>query len=483
MDADSMIRLNGRVAEYLSSTVVGAIDGRDNAGWTISAANGTTVAGRGLVAVRDYAPGDVIFADAPLLTSPRVLLADEDKRPMCAVCYRDDEPLRGCPGGCGWPVCDVVCARSATHTRECEYMRRLRPKVVHRDDAGWTVGLYNAIAAVRGLVALKKGPFGFFLNVLQKKSTDKPVLEVEELKRNVKSCLNEEDQLIMETACKIMDANAFEAIITRKYSQVSLRGLYPVAAFMNHSCVPNTMHNFNGKLEMIVKASVPIRKGQEITSSYTHLIWSTPMRQHHLLISKQFICTCRRCRDPQEFGTELSALNCTVINCQGRILPVNPLDKTAVWLCKVCAKLISHTEVAVLHKSVGSLMKKMQSFHPKIVEAFLEKYKINTNNPFVVDFRIKFIWTSVNSGLTLEQLQYKEKLCTEILNLIQTLGLGKCRLFGLINKELQLVLKESYHRFDWDKTTKRVMQDQIENLEVVFTTVLDQNTSSTGHEE
>lgn len=119
------------------------------------------------------------------------------------------------------------------------------------------------------------------------------------MKRNISTKLDKEDEQIMINICKIMDANCFETITTRNNNLISLKGLYPVASFMNHCCVPNTMHNFNEKCHMIVKASLPIRKGQEITTTYTNSIWPTTLRQNHLLTSKQFICTCNRCCDPE----------------------------------------------------------------------------------------------------------------------------------------------------------------------------------------
>lgn len=132
---------------------------------------------------------------------------------------------------------------------------------------------------------------------------------MEELKKNINMNLEKEDEQIMITTCKIMDANCFETIMSRDNKSISLKGLYPVAAFMNHCCVPNTMHNFDEKLQMIVKASLPIRKGQEITTTYTNSIWPTRLRQNHLLSSKQFLCTCTRCCDP-EVSTYLR--HCTV---------------------------------------------------------------------------------------------------------------------------------------------------------------------------
>lgn len=111
--------------------------------------------------------------------------------------------------------------------------------------------------------------------------------------------LDEEDEQIMITTCNIMDANCFEIITHHQDKMISLRGLFPIASFMNHSCVPNTMHNFNENFSMIIKASLPIYKGQEITTTYTNLIWPTSLRQSHLLMSKQFLCVCIRCRDPE----------------------------------------------------------------------------------------------------------------------------------------------------------------------------------------
>lgn len=125
------------------------------------------------------------------------------------------------------------------------------------------------------------------------------IIQVEQLKKNVGVKLKEEDEQIMIATCKIMDANCFETITNRNDNLISLKGLYPVASFMNHRCIPNTMHNFNGKLQMIVKASLPIYKGQEITTTYTRSVWPTPLRQNHLLTSKQFLCTCARCSDPK----------------------------------------------------------------------------------------------------------------------------------------------------------------------------------------
>ncbi|XP_027843219.2 SET domain-containing protein SmydA-8-like [Aphis gossypii] len=463
--------INDCVKKYLSQSGV-----KDYGGWTICAGS-ATVAGRGVVATRDYNAGDVIFVDVPLIVSPRAIGPDGTGSPVCPVCYAAVTTPIGCPGGCRWPVCGRQCADRPEHRDECRYVRQLRPKVTNKSDGQtWSVGIYNAITAVRGL-SIRRGEYKYFLDVLQKKLTERPTFEVEELKRNISMQLDENDEQIMITTCKIMDANCFETIVNRYNKSISLKGLYPVASFMNHSCVPNTMHNFDVKLQMIVKASLPIYKGQEITTNYTNSIWPTSLRQHHLLTSKQFICTCSRCCDSEEFGTELAALNCIVKNCDGRILPINPLNKMSIWQCKICTKLVTSAEMICFYKDIETITKSISVFCPKSFEAILKSFNIHKNSPYVVDLRLKFIWKSKNNSLNLEQLLYKEKLCVEILDLVQKLRLGQCRLLGLISQEHQKVISEKAYRFrrKWNTKTLNVFEEQIRKLKEIYSSILDED--------
>lgn len=146
----------------------------EDCGWTI-VTGPATVAGRGVVATKDYGVGDVIFTDAPLIVSPRVAVpAVTVATVVCSVCYAAAAAAMGCPAGCGMPVCGPQCAGQAVHSTECRYVRRLRPK----GERPWSVAVYNAIAPIRGLRAFRDGPYAFFLDVLQKKSSDKPAFEV-----------------------------------------------------------------------------------------------------------------------------------------------------------------------------------------------------------------------------------------------------------------------------------------------------------------
>lgn len=105
----------------------------------------------------------------------------------------------------------------------------------------------------------------------------------------------------MERTCDIFNTNSFEVVVVssrNKDRTTSLRGLYPVSAFQNHCCVPNTRHHFDDQQRLYVNAVLPIAAGEEITMSYTDLLWDTPSRRLFLKVTKHFSCNCKRCSDP-----------------------------------------------------------------------------------------------------------------------------------------------------------------------------------------
>lgn len=134
----------------------------------------------------------------------------------------------------------------------------------------------------------------------------KPLREYEEKSGN--KVLHDFEEETIHKICAIIDVNALES-----NQNVEMSGLYPTAALMEHNCVANTFHYFGDDLEqykIIVRAAAGIRKGENITTMYTHALWGTQARREHLRETKYFSCTCKRCEDPTEMGTYLSALRC-----------------------------------------------------------------------------------------------------------------------------------------------------------------------------
>ena len=119
------------------------------------------------------------------------------------------------------------------------------------------------------------------------------------------------------------------------------RGVYLKTGIVAHSCVPNAVWGISNSpdFNIIVKTSVPIKKGELITPTYSDL-WNSLGTYHRLSAMferSHFICKCQRCVDPTELGTFISAIKCPKC-CRGNILPSKPVDLSdrAVWRCDSC---------------------------------------------------------------------------------------------------------------------------------------------------
>lgn len=72
--------------------------------------------------------------------------------------------------------------------------------------------------------------------------------------------------------------------------------LSPAASFFNHSCVPNCVHEQEGK-DVIIRTVHAVPKGGELCISYISLQQDTPLREAELHMNYHFQCSCIRCTD------------------------------------------------------------------------------------------------------------------------------------------------------------------------------------------
>lgn len=174
-------------------------------------------------------------------------------------------------------------------------------------------------------------------------------------------------------------------------------GLYPLSCMMNHQCVPNVRYLFDDKQTMIVQAAKAIKKDEEIFTSYLQLFWGTLSRRLQLKATKEFMCACRRCSDPTENLTFLSALKCAKQDCtSGRLLPINSLMISSPWQCDQCGLKLEFKKIwriqdvfssIIVHKIKDKNLKNIQDFLNHTVPDILP-----ANNEFVLELKLYVIW-------------------------------------------------------------------------------------------
>lgn len=75
-----------------------------------------------------------------------------------------------------------------------------------------------------------------------------------------------------------------------------------------------------------MRTTVNVKEGEELFTTYTHILNSTAIRQKRLKQGKFFSCKCERCADPTELGTHFSSLLCKKCD-DGIIVSTNPLGE------------------------------------------------------------------------------------------------------------------------------------------------------------
>ncbi len=136
---------------------------------------------------------------------------------------------------------------------------------------------------------------------------------------------------------------------------------------------------------------IPIKKGQEINSTYTLTLSGTLYRQKQLLDSKYFGCKCIRCVDPTELGSHFSSLLCQ--KCpDGLVLSTNPTNTFANWKCDTCSTLLKAGEIEELIETLEQEVAQL----PLQRDAYEDKLKLyaklfHPNHHIMLDLKITLV--------------------------------------------------------------------------------------------
>jgi hypothetical protein len=396
--------------------------------------------GRCMIATRDIQPNELIFRDKPIVIGPR---SSNYEKIFCVCCYKVSQKLVLCSQKCKFPVC-IECSTSDNHKAECELIRSWKLKIENR----YSKYLFRALTVIRTLLLSEKHKE--IVNMMEcHQNTTVQNLEIDKI-LNEFECLQSDSDVVQELKrnSSVLNTNAFEAsILNSDEESISLRGLYPVAALMNHCCIPSIRYVYRRDKTMAVYAAKFIKKGDQIFNSYTKFLWGTQQRRVHLAYSKKFLCKCDRCTDPTEFRSYISAIKC--IKCcvqpgnSSIMLPMHPLIISSHWKCEQCGFKLDHTRAShiqdifsnqVINKILNEKMPSINNYLKTKLLTFVPE-----TNQFVIEVKLQIILKMKQEKdyeMTLEDYQDVEKYCYDVLKIIENLGTGESFVKGLLFYEL-----------------------------------------------
>ena len=88
------------------------------------------------------------------------------------------------------------------------------------------------------------------------------------------------------------------------------QALFPIASLMSHSCVSNLEPVDEPGITIAFRAKRTIKEGEELTIRYAMFLQPRDQIQEALFNSYHFLCTCPRCSQVSELGTNFSSLEC-----------------------------------------------------------------------------------------------------------------------------------------------------------------------------
>lgn len=253
---------------------------------------------------------------------------------------------------------------------------------------------------------------------------------------------------------------------------------------MCHDCVPNTHQaiTVTSNHKMIVRSSVPIRKGDMITTSYANQLSGTRERRFFLKDTKYFDCLCQRCQDATEFATYLSSVKCT--DCStGYLLPKDPLGVYSTdWICSNvpssssephngnsktngsvrCSKTMKDEQLqGIVRKAQKDIDEVSRSTAGSLVsrlERILKKYSGKVLHPnhyalLNVVKSLNYAYANMHRGnngegekeeLDLERLTRAKALCLQMLSVLDMIDPGLSRLRGelKLNDAILIILSK-----------------------------------------
>ncbi|KAK6781035.1 hypothetical protein RDI58_023219 [Solanum bulbocastanum] len=269
--------------------------------------------GRGIVATQPLKPGQIILKDSPLFLYP----ASVKNSTFCSNCFR---VILQSPIPCSWCTSSFFCtsncqsiALSSSHTPwVCQSLTHLRNtfsshnnlNVDQQIQAFFLISAYN-------LAVISPSSFRVLLSLQGDLSfvSESDALLLHSLVATCPSLNLGEFGFFKELTAALLakdKVNAFglmEPFEVDRERGVRAYGIYPMASFFNHDCLPNACRfeyvdtdvNSRSNTDIVVRVIHDVPEGREICLSYFPVNFKYSERQQRLKEDYGFTCNCDRC--------------------------------------------------------------------------------------------------------------------------------------------------------------------------------------------
>lgn len=357
---------------------------------------------------------------------------------VCLGCYNAVDGRTRC-SRCGWPMCGRDECGDGDHAAECQLITSGggRPIV-----GAIPIQAYQTVMVLRCLALRDNNKGQQWRELIQLEShakarrqngmEDADQATVVRFIRDTLGLQVPEDVILQ--VCGILLVNSFEQPVMNAKNQHGLQAVYSTASLLEHDCVANATKSFNNKGQIVVRAAVPISKGEKIALCYTEPLWGTINRQRHLSQTKFFQCRCERCKDPSELDTYISSLYCQ--QCPnvkpGILLSENPFDEASDWICRQCGSRQPAKYVADIIETVGKEIVALKKGSASHCEQFLAKYSkiLHPNHFYLTDVKMALcqMYGHLEGQSLIEMsddvLNTKETLALELIKLADAVSPG-----------------------------------------------------------
>ncbi|XP_063916786.1 SET domain-containing protein SmydA-8-like [Zophobas morio] len=412
------------------------------------------ILGRHLVATHSIDCGTVILEEPPLIRGPFF-----HTYAVCLACGKilTEASSRPC-SKCGWPLCDENCEKSPNHQPEC-ILTVARGNKISIKNFGVSNPNYQFVTILRALYLKQAAPEMWEkLMQLQPHPIDVNIAPPSFIRKLFKLDDWSEDKI--KKVAEILTINGHELPIARS-PQLAV---YDKTSLLEHCCQANCTKTFTNEGHVLVIAARQIEENEHLSICYTDPLWGVENRRLHLHQTKHFWCSCSRCEDPSEMGTNINSIRCPNESCSGFVLPKTFLQEIKIWNCDSCDAVFSNDNISLLLGKIGAEVSEMPKEDAAACKQFIKKYDkvLAATHFYMID--VKMALSHMLSSENYEELSYNDlkllfKTTEELKMVAETIAPAERRLLGLILYRLAKTKIEMARRDDDEGKFRSVLAE------------------------